>query len=48
MPAALLGFDSCAFSPGVTSADAGTYCAQVFDPGSLSADTQFSLVIEYP
>lgn len=32
----------------VTSADAGTYCAQVFDPGSLSADTQFSLVIEYP
>ena len=32
----------------VTSADAGTYCAQVFDPGSLGADTPFSLVIEHP
>jgi len=32
----------------VASADAGTYCAQVFDTGALSADTPFSLVIEYP
>ena len=32
----------------VTSADAGTYCAQVFDPGWLGADTPFSLVIEHP
>jgi len=32
----------------VTSADAGTYCAQVFDAGSLAEDTPFSLVIEHP
>jgi len=32
----------------VTSADAGTYCAEVFDAGSLTQDTQFSLVIEHP
>ena len=32
----------------VTSADAGTYCAEVFDTGSLIQDTPFSLVIEHP
>jgi len=32
----------------VTSADAGTYCAQVYDTGSLIQDTSFSLVIEHP
>jgi hypothetical protein len=32
----------------VTSADAGTYCAEVFDTGSLVQDTPFSLVIEHP
>ena len=32
----------------VTSADAGTYCAEVFDTGLLIQDTPFSLVIEHP
>jgi hypothetical protein len=32
----------------VTSADAGSYCVQVYDPGSLSEDTAFSLTVEHP
>ncbi|MGC4084879.1 MAG: hypothetical protein QM736_22890 [Vicinamibacterales bacterium] len=32
----------------VTSADAGTYCVQVFDNGSLTADTPFTLTVEHP
>jgi hypothetical protein len=32
----------------VTSADAGTYCVEVFDTGRLSENTPFSLTIEHP
>lgn len=32
----------------VTSADAGTYCVQVYDTGRLTGDLEFSLKIEYP
>jgi hypothetical protein len=32
----------------VISADAGSYCVQVYDPGSLSEDTPFSLTVEHP
>lgn len=31
-----------------TAVAAGTYCAQVFDPGTLKEDTAFSLTIEHP
>jgi len=31
-----------------TSADAGSYCVQVFDPGTLAADTPFTITIEHP
>ena len=32
----------------VTSADAGTYCIQVYDAGMLTEDTAFSLTVEHP
>lgn len=32
----------------VTTADAGTYCVQVYDSGTLTADTEFSVTIEHP
>lgn len=32
----------------VTSADAGTYCVQVYDTGRLTGDLEFSVKIEYP
>lgn len=32
----------------VVAADAGAYCVQLFDVGALTADTAFSLTIEYP
>jgi hypothetical protein len=32
----------------VTSADAGTYCIQVYDAGMLTEDTPFSLTVEHP
>jgi hypothetical protein len=36
-------------SPQITiTADAGTYCVQVFDAGKLTADTEFSVTVEYP
>ena len=31
-----------------TTADAGTYCVQVFDSGKLTADTEFSVTVEHP
>ncbi len=31
----------------VTSADAGTYCVQLFDTGRLTEDTAFTLTIEH-
>ena len=32
----------------ITTADAGTYCVQVFDSGKLTADTEFSVTVEHP
>ena len=32
----------------VTTADVGTYCVQVFDSGTLTADTEFSVTVEHP
>ncbi len=32
----------------VTSADAGTYCVQVYDSGTLTSDTEFSVTVEHP
>lgn len=32
----------------VTTADAGTYCVQVYDTGTLTADTEFSVTVEHP
>lgn len=32
----------------ITTADAGTYCVQVFDSGTLTADTEFSVTVEHP
>ncbi len=32
----------------ITTADAGTYCVQVFDSGALTADTEFSVTVEHP
>lgn len=32
----------------ITTADAGTYCVQVFDSGRLTADTEFSVTVEHP
>lgn len=32
----------------VTTADAGTYCVQIFDAGSLTEDTAFSITVEHP
>ena len=32
----------------VTTADAGTYCVQVWDTGNLTADTTFTITIEHP
>ena len=32
----------------VTSADAGTYCVQLFDAGSLTEDTAFTITVEHP
>jgi hypothetical protein len=32
----------------VTTADAGTYCVQLYDAGSLTEDTAFSITIEHP
>jgi hypothetical protein len=32
----------------VTTADAGAYCVQLFDAGSLTQDTLFSITIEHP
>jgi len=32
----------------VTTADAGTYCVQVYDNGTLASDTEFSVTIEHP
>ena len=31
-----------------TTADAGTYCVQLFDTGGLTEDTPFSLTVEHP
>lgn len=31
-----------------TTADAGVYCVQVFDTGSLAEDTPFSIIVEHP
>lgn len=30
------------------NADAGTYCVAVWDPGTLTEDTAFSLTVNYP
>ena len=36
-------------SPQITvTADAGTYCVQVWDPGTLVEDTQFAVTVEHP
>jgi hypothetical protein len=32
----------------VTSADPGTYCVQVYDTGTLTGDTDFSVTVEHP
>lgn len=32
----------------ITTADPGNYCVQVYDPGTLTADTEFSVTIEHP
>jgi hypothetical protein len=32
----------------VASADAGTYCVEVYDTGTLLEDTPFSLAVEHP